>query len=217
MIIFRLTLFITFVGSMVFAQSFRSKINDGNNQYNEEKYEEALNSYQDALIDDPQSAIAHFNRADAFYKMEKYDEALEEYQKALSAKDVAMEARIHYNIANTYFKQDKLQESIESYIISLDLNPNDKDAKYNLELARAKLKEKAEKQKMEGNNQQDQKIEPSEFAKETKKQAEALVAQRKYTEALNLMLDAERKDQTILVYKDFTNRINDIVGIEANN
>lgn len=203
--------------NFVSAQSLRTKINDGNDKYSEEQYEEALNSYQDALIDDPQSAIAHFNRGDAFYKMEKYDQALEEYQKALSAKDINMEAKIHYNIGNTFFKQDKLQESIESYIISLDLNPNDNEVKYNLELARAKLKEMADKQKTESDDQQQEKIEPSDYAKEIKKQAEELVALRKYTEALNLMLDAERKDQTIMAYKDFTNRINEIVGIEANN
>lgn len=213
----RIIIIIIALSSFIFAQSLRTKINEGNEKYSEEQYEEALNSYQDALIDDPQSSIAHFNRGDAFYKMEKYDQALEEYQKALSAKDINMEAKIHYNIGNTFFKQDKLQESIESYIISLDLNPNDNEAKYNLELARAKLKEMADKQKTDSNDQQQEKIEPSEYAKEIKKQAEALVAQRKYTEALNLMLDAERKDQTIMAYKDFTNRINEIVGIEANN
>jgi len=190
----KILIIILSLNSLIFAQSLRTKINEGNDKYNEEQFEEALNSYQDALIDDPQSAIAHFNRGDAFYKMEKYDQALEEFQKALSAKDIKLEAKTHYNIGNTFFKQDKLKESLESYIISLDLNPNDIDTKYNLELARAKLKEMADKQKTDSNDQQQQNIEPSEYAKEIKKQAEALVAQRKYTEALNLMLDAERKD-----------------------
>ena len=139
----KIILIILVLNSIIFAQSLRTKINEGNDKYNEEQFEEALNSYQDALIDDPQSAIAHFNRGDAFYKMEKYEQALEEYQKALSAKDINLEAKTHYNIGNAYFKQDKLQESIESYITSLNLNPEDKDAKYNLELARAKLKEMA--------------------------------------------------------------------------
>jgi tetratricopeptide (TPR) repeat protein len=141
-----------------FSQSIRSKVNEGNSQYNEEKYEEALNNYQDALLDDPKHDIVTFNQGDALYKLEKYENAIESYQKVIGSSDLKIESQAHYNIGNAYFKQDKLQESIESYIKALDLNPDDQDVKYNLELARAKLKEMADKQQQQPqqNGQQQQ-------------------------------------------------------------
>jgi len=202
--------------SIVFAQSFGSKINDGNEKYSAEKYEEALNAYQDALLDDPQSAVAHFNRGDAFYKLEKYEEAIEEYQKALLGKDIELEAKTHYNIGNAYFKQNKLQESIQEYIKSLDLNSDDSDVKYNLELARAKLKELADKQQQQqGGQQQQQKIEPSENAKKLYELAKNLVSLRHYKDAMEIMVEGEKKDPTVAAYKDFTKRIGNVVGIEV--
>jgi tetratricopeptide (TPR) repeat protein len=135
--------------STVFGQSIRSKVNGGNTQYQEEKYEEALNSYQDALLDDPKHNIATFNQGDALYKLEKYEKAIESYQKVIGSTDLLLDSKAHYNIGNALFKQDKLQESIQSYIRALDLNPDDQDAKYNLELARAKLKEMADKQQQQ--------------------------------------------------------------------
>jgi tetratricopeptide (TPR) repeat protein len=132
-----------------FSQEIRTKVNDGNVLYHEEKYEEALNSYQDALLEDPQSEIAHFNQGDALYKLNKYEKSIEAYQKVIGSEDLIRESNALYNIGNSYFKQDKLQESIDAYIKALDLNPNDIDAKYNLELARARLKEMAQKQQQQ--------------------------------------------------------------------
>ena len=151
-------LFILFLlNSFIFAQSLRTKINEGNDKYNEEQYEEALNSYQDALIDDPQSAIAYFNRGDAFYKMEKYDKAIEEYQKALSAKDINMEAKSHIIILVIHISNRiNCRKALNHILLLLILNPEDKDAKYNLELARAKLKEMADKQQQQPQQDQQQ-------------------------------------------------------------
>ena len=152
------TLIILVQSTSGFSQSIRSKINEGNSQYHEEKYEEALNNYQDALLDDPKHDVAIFNQGDALYKLEKYEKAIEAYQKVIGSNDLKIDSQAHYNIGNAYFKQDKLQESIESYIKALDLNPDDLDAKYNLELARAKLKEMADKQQQQPqqNGQQQQ-------------------------------------------------------------
>ncbi len=142
------------------AQSLRGKIDEGNEKYEQELYEEALNRYQDALLEDPKSDVVNFNRGDALYKMEKYDKALEAYQSVLGSKDLSLVAKAYHNIGNSFFKQDKLQESIDAYKKALDLNPEDQDTKYNLELARAKLKEMADKQQQpqkSGQQQQQQK------------------------------------------------------------
>lgn len=142
---------------LINAQSLRTKVNAGNEYYKAAEYEQAINKYKDALLDDPLSEIALFNEADALFKMEKYEEARQGYQKILATKDLNLASQTHFNIGNTFFKEDKLTESIESYKRALELSPNDFDAKYNLELARAKLKEQSEKQQQNPDqNQQNQ-------------------------------------------------------------
>lgn len=157
------------------AQGIRKKVNQGNAKYENEKYEEALTDYKDALLDDPLNEIALFNEGDALYKLKKYDQAVEAFQKNVGSKDLSLSAKAFYNIGNSYFKQDKLKESIDFYIKALELNPNDKDAKYNLELARAKLKEQAQKQpqQQQQNQQQQQKQgQKAENKEEQKKEQE---------------------------------------------
>jgi len=149
-------LLLTLLPFCLWAQSLRSKVNSANEQYHDGNYEQALGSYNDALLDDPLNEKILFNQADALFKMEKYQEARENYQKILATKDLDLAAKAHYNIGNTYFQENKLPESIDAYKRSLELNPDDFDAKYNLELARAKLKEQSDKQQQSPDQQQQQ-------------------------------------------------------------
>ncbi len=194
--------------------SIRGKIKKGNELYAQGKYEEALAAYQDALLDDPLNEIALFDQGNAYYKMKKYKEAIDAYQKIVGSKDLNLSAKAFYNIGNAYFQQNKLKESIEAYKKALELNPNDKDAKYNLELARAKLKEMAQKQKQQQNQQNKQKpVQPSEFAKKLKAQAEKLVDEHKYKEAYQLMMNGLKKDPTVAAFQGFIKRIKDVIDI----
>lgn len=138
------------------AQSIRTKINNGNEKYHAEKFEEALTNYNDALLDDPLNEVAIFNEGTANYKLKKYDLAIESFQKLAGSEDLNVSAKAFYNIGNAQFQQDKLQEAIAAYKRSLELNPDDADAKHNLELARAKLKENAQKQPQKNQQQQNQ-------------------------------------------------------------
>ena len=147
-------LFLLMIPFLINAQSLRTKVNEGNTHYQAAEYEQAINKYKDALLDDPLHEVALFNEADALFKMEKYEEARAGYQKLLATKDLGLASQAHFNIGNTFFKEDKLPESIESYKRALELSPNDFDAKYNLELARAKLKEQSEKQQQDPNQDQ---------------------------------------------------------------
>jgi tetratricopeptide (TPR) repeat protein len=204
-------LFFYFTAGIFGQSALREKVQTGNAYYYSEKYDDALNSYQDALLEDPQSAVAHFNQGNALYKLEKYEEAIESFQKSLTSKEIALEFLAYFNIGNSYFKQDKLQESIAAYIKALERNPGDQDAKYNLELARAKLKESADKQQSQPDQQN---IEPSDYAKKLLEQAKQLVAQRKYEQAYQLMIEGEKQDKTVAAFRVFTMRVKDIVDIE---
>ena len=134
----------------------RSKTKKGIKSFEKEQWDESLQHFQDALLDDPEHPVGHYNVGESLYKKKNYEEALKSYEKALSSQDIAMREKIYYNLGNTYYQLNKYQEAIQSYIKALDLNPEDQDAKHNLELVRAKLKEMAEKHPMENQQQQQQ-------------------------------------------------------------
>jgi tetratricopeptide (TPR) repeat protein len=134
----------------------RSKIKKGIQSFEKEQWDESLQHFQDALLDDPENPVGHYNVGESLYKKKNYEEALKSYEKALSTDQIAIREKIYYNLGNTYYQLNKYQEAIQSYIKALDLDPDDQDAKHNLELVRAKLKEMAEKQPMENQQQQQQ-------------------------------------------------------------
>ena len=165
LIIFVLLL-IGICGQSLFAQMDRSKVKKAVKAYQDEQWDESLQHFQDALIDDPTNPAGHFNVGDALYQKKQYEEAKESFEKSLVSDDLIARANAYYNLGNTYYRLNKFQEAIESYIKALDLNPEDEDAKFNLELVRAKLKENAQKQPQQNQQQQQQqKIDPSEYAK----------------------------------------------------
>lgn len=142
---------------ILFAQSGRKQVLEGNKLFIEEKYDEANNKYRDALIDNPENPIIHFNIGSAQYKKNKYEEAMKDYEKSLSIDDVLTQSKSYYNMGNTLYRMGKLPESILAYTQALKLNPNDEDAKYNLEFVRAKLKDQPkDKQQQKQQQQQEQ-------------------------------------------------------------
>ena len=138
------------------AQSARARVKEGNKLFAEEKYDQALNRYQDALLAAPEDKRIQFNVANALYKKKKYEEALKTYQKVIGAEDLQLEEKAYYNMGNTLYRLGKLPESILAYQQALKLDPNDMDAKYNLEYVRRKLKENAKKQPQNPQQQQNQ-------------------------------------------------------------
>jgi len=134
----------------------RGKIKQGIKAYENSQWDESLQKFQDALLDDPENPVGHYNVAEALYKKKNYEEALKSYEKSLFSQDLALKQKSYYNLGNIYYQSNKYQEAIQNYIKALDLDPNDQDAKHNLELVRAKLKELAQKQPMQNQPQQQQ-------------------------------------------------------------
>ncbi len=197
------------------AEVSQSKLKKALKAYQQEQWDEALNAYQDALLDDPENPVLHFNIGDVLYKKEKYEEALQSFQKAIATKDVALQEKVYYNLGNTYYQLKKYKEAIDSYKKALDLVPEDEQAKYNLELVRAKLKEMAKKQPQQQQPQPQQKqIQPSEFAKQLKAEAERRIRQRRYKDAYDLMIQGMNSDPTVAAYRGFINRLKNVVDIE---
>jgi tetratricopeptide (TPR) repeat protein len=125
-----------------------------NRLFNQEKYEEALQLYEEALQQDPADPKLMMNRGSALHRLDRLEEAEEAYLDALSSKlGRNAQADAHYNLGNTLFRQGerleldgnaaaargKYTQALENYINTLKLRPEDRDAKWNLQLAHEKV------------------------------------------------------------------------------
>ena len=123
------------------AQSTNKLLREGNKFYNNDKYNNATESYSKALQRAPKDVRAFFNQGDALYKLNELDKAKELFNGVAKAStNTDIQARAHYNIGNIHYKQEKWEESAKAYKQSLKLNPKDEDAKYNLMMALSKIK-----------------------------------------------------------------------------
>ena len=121
----------------------------GNEHYAKEEYNDALEAYQNALVEDPDSPRLHFNVGNVLYRAQQYGDAMEQYRKGLAASDPAFLKNVHYNMGNAQFLQGQWSEALESYKETLKLDPDDLEAKFNLELTQVKLKEQSQQQQQQ--------------------------------------------------------------------
>lgn len=132
-----------------------SDMRHGNYLEQKGEYEEALESYQKALVQEPDNPKIHYNIGRVLYRMGKYDEAMSEFQLGFLEEDQIFKADVFYNIGNSQFKKMQLEASIEAYKMSLLANPEDLQAKQNLEFC-LKIKEQLENQPQNDSTQQQQ-------------------------------------------------------------
>jgi tetratricopeptide (TPR) repeat protein len=90
------------------------------------KLEEAIASYNKALLSNPNFPAAYFNMGLALYHQGKLEEAIKAYKKSLSLKSDYAEAYGLMGIA--FADQGKPEEAIEAYTKSLSLDPDNAEA-----------------------------------------------------------------------------------------
>lgn len=138
-----------------YAQAGRSDVRDGNRMYEEGRYAEAYEKYLDALRDNPDSPVIHFNEANALYQSAEFQRAMEAYQQAVEAGDPALQSQAFYNLGNALYRQQQLEQSLEAYKQAMRLDPSDSDAKHNFELVREQLEQQQQQQPQDGEQNQD--------------------------------------------------------------
>jgi len=178
------------------------KISEGNELYNEGKYEEALLKYNNAQNNLPIKKEIFFNMGNVFYRQGKYNEAIDAFRKSIEKDDINLEAKALYNIGNSFFQQGRFNEALEAYKQSLERNNNDMDTKYNIEYTEKKIKEmlsKAEQTKQKALQEQNKRChcqkgqkgdsEDSQVQSQEDKEKHGEVAQKKRKESIE-----EKKD-----------------------
>ncbi len=138
-----------------FAESPRSLVRKGNRSLEKGELDKALEFYERASVDAPESPIVALDRGLAYLKKEQYASAREHFEKAaLGSDDLALEAMAWYNIGNTAFEQaerqedsdlekalEHYQEAVGFYQTALEKDPELSDAAFNLEVTRLTIKD----------------------------------------------------------------------------
>ena len=89
-----------------FAESFEEFVKQGNEAYQRGEFQEALDFYQKAEIEKPESPGIEYNKAGARVKLGDYEYALEGYQKSLLSDNVSWVRDAHFNMGNLAYMQD---------------------------------------------------------------------------------------------------------------
>ena len=122
--------------AVVTAQDENAAIREGNKQYKQGQFEQALPAYQKAVSQNPKNAIARYNLANARYRTGNLPEAEKSFDELIDKiPEKDYKEKSYYNKGVTLTKQKKLPESIEAYKDALKLDPADEDARFNLQKA----------------------------------------------------------------------------------
>lgn len=147
-----------FCTCLLFGQTDRSLVREGNSLYKQDKYADAETNYRKALEKNKEFNQGVFNLGDALYKQGRYDEAAEQYRNSAAKEtDPSAKAQALHNLGNSLLKGKKIPESISAYEEALKLHPDDLDTKYNLEYAQALLQQQQQKQNQKNNDKKDNK------------------------------------------------------------
>ena len=191
----------------------------GNDLFAGGEFDEAVVAYQKGLdrFEEKVPGKVHSdllnNQAAAYYRGENIEAAQNAFISSIAMADALPEqARGSYNAGNAAFAADAKQLSTDFFRQALLLDPGNRDAKYNYEFVKRQLQQQQQNQQ-DGNEPPPK---PSDYAKELKAQADALVLQKLYREAHALMMDGLKRDPTIKAYQTFIDRTASVADIDTN-
>jgi Ca-activated chloride channel family protein len=175
-----------------FADSTAKFIDKGNREWLSGNYDDAIKSYDEAGVNDPESPYIYFNKGAALYKKGDFQGSTEAFEKAaLKSKDTLMEAKSRFNLGNCTFSEaerqmdsdlkkamELCQKSVKHYQDALKLDPSLKKAAENIEIVRLMMKNILDeiKKREEAAKEQEQQAKENaeELQKLIKRQEEAL-------------------------------------------
>ncbi|MCK5700451.1 MAG: tetratricopeptide repeat protein [Cyclobacteriaceae bacterium] len=146
------------------------------------------------------------NLANAYFKQNDTTNAAQYYSRVLSSDDDQLRSLAYQQMGIINKQQNKLNEALSDFKASLKSNPENEDSRYNYELLKKILDEQDQQQQNENND-----IKPSEYAKQLKAQADKLVRQNLFGQAMSIMQKGLQEDETVAAYNSFISKLNDVV------
>ena len=150
-------------------------LGQGNQLYGDGKYTEAINKYNEVLVEQPQALEPKFNKANGYYRLDDLGEAIDLYREvAAESKDMPLVTKAKYNLGNCFFQQgtkqrdSDLQKALEDMKTSitywrqvLDIDPKNEKAARNIEVARLTIKDILDQLKQQQKDQQQDPNQPN--------------------------------------------------------
>lgn len=145
------------------------------------------------------------NLGNAYFQQQDTSNATQFYSKVLSSENDKLRSQAYQQMGVINKQKNKLQEALTDFKASLKSDPLNEDARYNYELLKKILDDQEEQQN------QDDSIEPSEYAKKLKAQADKLVKQNLFEQALNIMQMGLQEDKTVAAFNEFITKLGEVV------
>ena len=161
------SIFIIFLGitSLMFSQEkspkdlereARKDVREGNELYNELKFEEAEIAYKKALDKNPNYAKASYNLGNTIYQQNKNKEAIFQYDLAEKiAPNKMSKAEIFHNMGNSFMREKQYDKAVDAYKNSMRNNSKDEETRYNLAMAQELLKNQQDKDDKDNKDKKD--------------------------------------------------------------
>lgn len=128
----------------------------GHSAYEAGEFNQALEHWTEAQVDDPSDRRLDYNIGQALYRLDKFPEAEEAFLAATATDVTDLAADGFYGAGNAAFQQGRYPDAIAHYEKCLELRPDDADAEHNADLAQRKYEELMEQAQQEQQEQQEQ-------------------------------------------------------------
>jgi Ca-activated chloride channel family protein len=128
-------------------------LESANRDYEAQKYDDALKTYDQLLSQNPEDARLAINRGAVLYRQGKFPEAAQAFKNGLNAKDPAMRQEAMYDLGNALVRDKKLEDALAAYEKAIAMAPDDRKSQLN----RDYVKKLLEQQKQDQQKQDDQK------------------------------------------------------------
>ena len=170
-------------------------------------YGEGLEAAEDGGADPAVQAALWNNLGLARYEQERFEEAAGAFDEALAlATETDTRARYAYHAGTALARASTLEDAALRLRHALVARPDFPEARFNYEWVKRRLDGPPPGAETPP--------EPSDFARRLKAQADALVEQRQYRDAYDLLNDGLRRDSTVAAFADYLQRLGDVVRIE---
>ena len=175
--------------------------------FNQGEYGAAISSFRTltdslGIKEDP----ILLNLANAYFHQKDTTNAQQYYSRVLSSEDTQLRSLAYQQMGVINKQKNEFDKALSDFKSALKSNPSNDDARYNYELLKQMIEQQEQQQENENKD-----IEPSEYAKQLKAQADKLTKQNLFEQALSIMQKGLQEDETVAAYNTYITKLKDVV------
>lgn len=119
-------------------KSFEYFLEQGNSNSEAKHYEQAIESYNQAIALNPENFIAYYKRGIAFSGLGKIQRAIEDYTHSIKLN--SLHAKSYYNRGTAFFELKEYKKAVQDYSLALKVEPHNAKSYYGRASSYSQLK-----------------------------------------------------------------------------